>query len=342
MSVSRWVSIVLMGVSFTAIAAAQEFRGTILGRITDPSGFVIPSASITITNLDTQARYAVVSNADGNYSIPFVNPGTYIVTVVGARIQRDRSGLGLLVRIDDRIALDFSLEVGQTSEKITVRADSPVLETSNAEMGQVVDASQIEHLPMDSDNPMNLVAMAGGTVGGSVNIASGGDQLSNGQNFVSMNGGSGTLGGNDISVDGVTNANPRAGGMAVTVPSMDAVQEFKVVTTLFDASNGRSNGGSISFTTKGGTNSLHGTGFGYWGNADFNANGWQRNSAGLPRLPAGFERWGGTFGGPVYFPKFMGPAKYNGKDKTFFFVSFEQTGPNQTSSLVYGHVPTAD
>ena len=317
----------------------QEFRGTILGRVTDPSGSVVPNVAITITNQDTQAKYGAVTNGDGNYSVPFVTPGTYTVNVDAAGFK----GIvrpGILVRINDRIALDFALDVGQTSDRITVHADSPVLETSNAEMGQVVDASQIEHLPMDSDNPMNLVAMAGGTVGGGTNIASGGDQLSNGQNFVSMNGGSGTLGGNDISVDGVTNANPRAGGMAVTVPSMDAVQEFKVVTTLFDASNGRSNGGSISFTTKGGTNHLHGTGFGYWGNADFNANGWQRNTAGLARLPAGFERWGGTLGGPVYFPRFMGPAKYNGKDKTFFFVSFEQTGPNQSSSLVYGHVPT--
>jgi hypothetical protein len=334
MYTSRHAAMAVLVLSLAVTGVAQEFRGTILGRITDPTGSVVPAASITITNQDTQAKYAAASNANGNYSIPFVTPGTYSVSVAVPGFKAVVRP-GILVRINDRIALDFALEVGQTSEKITVNAESPVLETNNAEMGQVVDAAQIEHLPMDSDNPMNLVAMAGGVIAGS------GDQLSNTQNWISMNGGSGTLGGNDISVDGVSNSNPRAGGMAVTAPSMDAVQEFKVVTTLFDASEGRSNGGSISFTTKGGTNSLHGTGFGYLGNADFNANGWQRNSLGLPRLPAGFERWGGTFGGPVYFPQWMGPARYNGKDKTFFFVSFEQIGPNQSSTLVYGHVPTA-
>jgi len=290
----------LLGVT----VSAQEFRGTILGRVTDPSGSVVPNVSITVTNQDTQAKYGAVTNGDGNYSVPFVTPGTYTVAVVAPGFK----GIvrpGIPVRIDDKIALDFALDVGQTSEKITVHADSPVLDTSSAEMGQVVDASQIEHLPMDSDNPMNLVAMAGGVIGGS------GNQMANGQNWISINGGSGLLAGNDITVDGVSNVNPRAGGMAVTAPSMDAVQEFKVVTTLFDASNGHSNGGAISFTTKSGTNSLHGTVFGYLANADYNANGWQRNSLGLPRLPAGFQRWGGTAGGPVNLPK---PVAYRGKD----------------------------
>jgi hypothetical protein len=330
----RIFGIVFLSLALSLAIQAQEFRGTILGRVTDPSGGVVPQASVVITNDATGAVYRARTNHEGTYTMPFIQPGTYTVAAKAAGFKQSTRP-GVIVQIEAKITLDFALQVGNASESITVAADSPILQTASAEMGQVVGTRDIDRLPVDSDNPMNLVTLAPGVIGGS------GDQISNGQNSVSVNGGSGLLSGNDVTVDGIPNVNPRAGGLAVTAPSSDAVQEFKVVTTMFDASNGRSNGGAIAFTTKSGTNDLHGTGFGYWTNAELDANGWQRNKSALPRVPAGKERFGGTVGGPVFLPHAFGPAAYDGRNKTFFFVSYEQIGPNQSNTVDYGHVPTA-
>ncbi|HEY2934169.1 MAG TPA: carboxypeptidase-like regulatory domain-containing protein [Acidobacteriota bacterium] len=306
---------------------AQEFRGSILGRVTDPSGAVVPGAAITIVNEATNVKAEAVSNDEGNYTVPFLLPGRYTVTVELPGFKKAvRSGV--VVQVQDKVTLDFALQVGEASESVTVSSESPLLQTANADLGQVVTRDFLERLPITGQSPLNLADMAAGVVAG------GGGYTSNSQNDITINGGNGANRGNDVTVDGVPNVSARQNGMAVTIPMADAVQEFKVSTTMFDASQGRSNGGALAFTTRGGTNHLHGAGYYYTRNRRLDANSWTNNRLGLPKPDTKFNMEGGVVGGPVVLPF------YNGRDRTFFFFGFERV-ENVRNFTRQSRVPTA-
>ena len=333
MPIRKLLSVTAAVLASAWISYGQEFRGAILGRIMDPSGAVLAGAVVTATNQETNVKVEVKSNHEGNFNIPFLLPGVYTVRVEAGGFKAAVRP-NVIVQINDRVALDFSLELGATREAVTVTAESPVLQTASADMGQVVERNMIDRFPLLSQNAMNLADMAPGVLGGS------GNQMSNGQNEITINGGSGRERGNDITIDGIPNVAPRFNGLAVTVPAADAIQEFKVQTTMFDAQNGRSNGGVISFTTRGGTNQLHGSGYYIYYDEVLNANGWVRNKAGQPRAPINQYLAGGTIGGPVMLPKLPGLSSYNGRNRTFFFVNYEQQ-QNENDFTRYGRVPTA-
>jgi hypothetical protein len=308
------------------LALAQEFRGTILGRVVDPSGAVVPAAKITVTNDATRVPVEARTNQEGNYNVPFLLPGTYTVSVE-AQGFRPAVRQNITVQVNDRLTLDFTMELGATTEAVTVVGDSPLLQTASADLGQVVDRHFIDRLPMSGRNAVNLIDLAPGVIGG------GGDYTSNAQNDITINGGSGGNRGNEMTVDGIPNVNPRQNGLFVTVPVADAVQEFKVNTTMFDAANGRSNAGSLSFSTRQGTNNYHGSVHDFYRNRALNANSWTNNRSGLDKPPVSYNQWGGTFSGPVRLPK------YDGRNKTFFFFYFEKT-TNAQPDTRYGRVPT--
>jgi hypothetical protein len=309
------------------VMSAQEFRGTILGRVTDPTGAVVPGAVIQVASEETRVTVDAKTNQEGNYNVPFLLPGRYTVTVAADGF-RQIVRQGITVQVNDRVELDFTLEVGATTEAITVSADSPLLQTASADLGQVVDRHLIDRLPLSGRNAVNLIDLAPGVIGG------GGDYTSNAQNDITINGGSGGERGNEMTVDGIPNVNPRQNGLFVTVPAADAVQEFKVNTTMFDAANGRSNAGSLSFSTRAGTNQFHGSVHDFYRNRALNANSWANNRSGLPKPPVSYNQWGGSIGGPVLLPK------YDGRNKTFFFFYLEKT-TNKQPDTRYARVPTA-
>ncbi|HEV8133011.1 MAG TPA: carboxypeptidase-like regulatory domain-containing protein [Acidobacteriota bacterium] len=319
-------------VSIVAIAGtflrAQEFRGSILGRVTDPSGAVVPGASVTAVNEATNAKVEAVSNDEGNYAIPFLLPGRYTVTAELPGFKKSvRSGI--ILQVQDKITVDFALQVGEASESVTVSSESPLLQTANADLGQVVDRHFLDRLPISGQSPLNFVDLAPGVIGGS------GGYTGNSQNDITINGGNGGNRGNDVTVDGIPNLSARQSGLAVTIPMADAVQEFRVSTTMFDASLGRSNGGSLALTTRGGTNEFHGSAYYDTRNRALNANSWTNNRLGISRPATKFHMGGGTFGGPVVIPKL-----YNGHDRTFFFFAYEQV-QNVSQILRQARVPTA-
>jgi hypothetical protein len=313
----RWLLAAAVAGQFSP---AQEFRGTILGRIADPTGAFVPAARITITQEETGVSVRAESNEEGNYNVPFLLPGRYTVAVEAAGF-RSIARPGIVLQVNDKLTLDFTMELGPVAESLTVTAETPLLQMSNADLGQVVDRHFLDRLPLGSRNAVNLVELAPGVVGG------GGDYTSNAQNDIIINGGSGGDRGNEMTVDGIPNVNPRQNGLFVTVPSAEAVQEFKVLTTLFDASNGRSNAGALSFSTRSGTNDLHGSVYDYYRNRSLNANSWANNRVGLAKPPVRYNMVGGTAGGPVV------------RNKTFFFFYFEQT-KNKQPDLRTGRVPT--
>src|SRR5262245_12665767 len=312
---------------------AQEIRGSILGQITDSSGAAVPGAKVTVTNEETNTRVGAQSNEDGNYNVPFLFPGGYTVTIEADSFKKAVRNK-IIVQVQDKITLNFLLEPGNISESVTITTQSPLLQSANADLGQVVDRYFLERLPITGQSPLNLSDLAPGIIGGS------GGYTGNAQNNITINGGNGSSGGNDVTIDGVPNLSARQGGLAVTVPMADAVQEFKVSTTMFDASLGRSNGGALSLTTRGGTNDFHGSAYYYTRNRALNANSWTNNRLDLPKPSTKFNMGGGTIGGPVRFPKpVFGPLGYDGRDRTFFFFGFEKV-QNVSSIVRQARVPT--
>jgi hypothetical protein len=316
-------ALVLLG---SHIMPGQEFRGTILGRVSDPSGAIVAGALVQVVSDETRVRVEARTNQEGNYNVPFLLPGQYTVTVTADGF-RPIVRQGITVQVNDRVELDFMLEIGATTEAITVSEQSPLLQTASPDLGQVVDRHLLDRLPLSGRNAVNLIDLAPGVMGG------GGDYTSNAQNDITINGGSGGERGNEMTVDGIPNVNPRQNGLFVTVPAADAVQEFKVNTTMFDAANGRSNAGSLSFSTRAGTNQFHGSVHDFYRNRALNANSWANNRSGLPKPPVSYNQWGGTVGGPVRLPK------YDGRNKTFFFFYFEKT-TNKQPDTRYARVPT--
>ena len=301
-----------------AICGAQESRATILGRVTDSSDAVIPGVSVTIANAATGVTTTVTSNGQGNFLAPYLIPGLYRVTAEKPgfrRYQRDAVAL----RVNDRLELNVSMQVGALEETITVTAESPILETASASMGQVVDSRRLAELPMPHGNPYMLVSLAPGAAFGSTT----GAYVSN--EPYHFYGAPYTMSGvksfrSDYSVDGAP-ATHRFGNnqlIAAETPMTDMVAEFKVQTAVFDATIGQTEGGMINYSMKSGTNDLHGTAYYVKMAPEMTANLFFANRASQPRTDFTYDRWGVTAGGPVTLPRI-----YDGKNRTFFIYGYE-------------------
>jgi len=291
----------------------QEFQGTILGRITDSSGAVVPDVQVTVVNTETGASTATKTNAQGNYRVPFLLPGDYRVLIEHAGFRKiERQNVRISVATET--TLDCMLEVSAAAESVTVTAAPSALNTSNAEMGQVVERAYIENVPISlTRNVLNNISLDAAV------DASGGTYTSNGQSGISVAGGGGISGNNEVIVDGVPNTIARSGGIIIYVPTAYSVDEMKVHTTMFDAAYGHSNGGAISMTTRGGTNQLHGTLYDYKRWAALNANSWSNNRLGMRKPPVSYNQVGFALTGPVRLPKL-----YNGRNRTFFSLAYER------------------
>jgi len=316
--------------ALTAAVHAQENRGSILGRVTDPSGAVVAGAQIHVTNTSTGGKIDTVSNDEGNYNAPFLAPGTYTVTAEHAGFKNVERA-GIQVGIGTAVAVNLALEVGTNTETVTIKGEAPLLETAGADLGQNVPDNYIKDVGASFyRNAANFVRLAPGVTGQSM-----GTYTSDNQTAVSISGGGAIQGGNEWIIDGVADTVPLSTGSVVFVPTVDAVEEMKVNTTMFDASYGHSNGGAITITTKGGTNDLHGTAYLFKRWAALYANTWQNDKNGSPKPPVNYHEWGYFLSGPVYIPKL-----YNGKNKTFFSTwlgdDFDTRDLNETA-----RVPTA-
>ncbi|MFB3829001.1 MAG: carboxypeptidase regulatory-like domain-containing protein [Bryobacteraceae bacterium] len=298
---------------FASGVLGQEFQGTILGRITDPSGAVVPEVAVTVTHTETGASSATKTNMQGNYRVPFLLPGVYRVLIAHPGFQKiERQNVRVSVATDT--TLDIVLDVSTSSETVTVTATATALNTTNAELGQVVERAYIENVPVSlTRNVLNNISLD------AVVDASGGTYTSNGQSGISIAGGGATSGNNEVIVDGVPNTIARSGGIIIYVPTAYSVDEMKVHTTMFDAAYGHSNGGAISITTKGGSNDLHGTLYDFKRWAALNANSWSNNRAGLRKPPVSYNQVGFMVSGPVRLPKL-----YDGRNRTFFSVAYER------------------
>ncbi|HLK62118.1 MAG TPA: TonB-dependent receptor [Bryobacteraceae bacterium] len=295
---------------------AQETRGTIAGRITDPSGAVIPGATVVVTNVAMGTKTNASTNQDGIYQATFLIPGMYQVEALSAGFKQAVRG-NIELRVADRLEVNLELQIGASDQSVTVTAETPLLSSETASVGTVVDSQRVANLPLSYGNPFELIGAAAGVAfTGDARL----DRPFEPTHIVgyAMAGSRGNLG--DVTLDGAPTTATANGNQVIAsyVPPTDIVQEFKVQTATFDAQFGQTQGGVTNISMKSGTNQFHGAAGYTVQRPSFWANDFFNNQQGKPRPDFLFNRWGGAFGGPVIIPKV-----YNGKNKTFFEWGYE-------------------
>ncbi len=318
--------------TFTAILPAQISRGTLNGRVTDKDGAVVPGAHILATELATGSIYKADSNGDGVYTIPFLSPGNYRVTVTSPGFKRTVHD-NVFVAANENVAVDATLAVGEISEEISVAADNTLLETTIASTGQVLDAEDIANMPVNGRTPMILGQLAYGA------ISTGNPQFNHpfdnsGPSSISLGGGASKK--NEILIDGSPDGG--ADGTLAFSPPMDAIQEVKVETFQADAAYGHTSGGTINHVTRSGTNQYHGSLYEFNQVSALNDTPYfNKHLLGAPirKSVTRFNQYGGTIGMPITIPHVV-----NGHDRLFLFFAFEGIQDNTPSPSILT-VPTA-
>ena len=290
------VALILAAIS----ATAQTPSASLVGRVTDATGAVIPGVSIKVTNLDTNIAQQGSSNEVGDFTIPYLNPGRYSLEArsEGFRTYK-RSEFTLAV--DQVLRIDIPLEVGASTESVTVTDAPPVLNTESGTRGEVTTNEEIAEIPLDSRNFSDLAYLTGGVIpkgdGGDGSYAINGARADN-VGFL---------------VDGMNNTQRRNTG-AVINPPLEGVQEFKLITSGFSAEYGRYAGGVLSVVTRSGSNRLRGSLYEFLRNDARDA----RSFFDVEKSKLRRNQFGATVSGPVFIPKL-----YRGRDRTFFMVTWE-------------------
>lgn len=316
---------------------AQSNTGSIVGTIKGADGAVIPNVAVTITHQQTNRQFTVTTNGSGYYVSPPLAVGDYQVE---AKISGFKTALqsGITLQIQQNAVVDFTLEVGALTDQVTVTAATPVLETTSTTLGKVVDNRRILELPLNTRNVYSLIFLTPG-VSGSI-----------GNNYNSMgysvNGARATM--MDTVIDGLTASFPTVNGFTgISVfPSVDAIQEFKVMGATYPAEFGRSLGSVLNVVYKSGTNTLHGSAYEFLRNSVLDANNWFDNRRGQKLGSFKRSQFGGTISGPIKKDKLFYMGSYEGLrarnfDTSVFTVptllerqgDFSQTR-NQTGALV--------
>jgi hypothetical protein len=295
-------------------AAAQEFRATLQGRITDPGGGVIVAAGVALRNVDTNEAMHVKTGTDGLFTFALVKPGSY-------EVRAEKAGFkalvrrGLTLQVAQQAELNLTLALGALAETVTVTDEAPLLDTANADRGGVLDEQFIKEMPLNGRNPFMLSMLVPG-------VNYNGSQayqrpFDNGAiaDWGISGGGNRS---NEFLMDGVPN-NAQAGGNNIAyVPPVDSVQEFKIQTNAYDAQYGKTSGGVVNVVLKSGTNKMHGTVYEFARRNAWDANSFQNNARGAEKDGHFQDQYGVQMDGPVRIPKL-----YNGRNRTFFLLNYE-------------------
>lgn len=326
---------------------AQTITATLTGEIKDQAGAVVPGALVTATSVDTGQSKTATTNDNGAYTIPFLPPGTYNVTVARSGFA-DTTRENIRLEIAQTASVDIDLGVVGGTVNVQVENETPILQTETSNLETTIEQKLVEDLPTADRNIFNFVNLVPGTIdagtaagnpGGAVGSA--GNRNFFDSNF-SVSGGRASS--NDILLDGVTNTIGDFGGVAIS-PPQDSIREFKVISGVAPAEYGRTAGGIVTIATKAGGNKFHGALYEYFQNRDLNANGFfrNRNAATANRIAVKRNQFGGAISGPVFLPYINGggPALYNGKKQTFFFFNYEARRESNPFTRELLTVPTA-
>ena len=308
------------------IMAQSASTAALTGTVTDPSGSVVPNATVTVTNTGTNQSRTATTDSGGVYRVSLLEPGVYRVRMTAAGFKTSEVS-SVSLTVTETVTLNRALEVGAQSEQVTVEASVETVQAATSTLGTTVTGSSITSLPLSARNFTQVLGMSAGV---SVDVTNGAS-FGRGTQNMSVNGADPTK--NNFQMDGVNMNNIAGSGGAndlnlytgIAVPSPDSLQEFKIQTSTYDSSFGRNPGANVNVVTKSGTNQLHGNLFEYFRNEALNANDFFYNSTN-PDSAKGVKQvlkqnqFGGTIGGAIK------------KDKLFYFGSYQ--GSRQRNGVV--------
>jgi hypothetical protein len=306
---------------FSMAWAQTAATGQIVGTVTDPSRAAIASATVTVTNEATGLARTAKTNSDGDFAVPLLPPGNYSASVAVPGF-RSQTSTHIIVEVATTATVNIRLQLGEASQQVTVEASPDILQTDSATNGSVVSDKTVPALPLSSRNYTQILDLAPGVSGSVPNAGN------LGKNSVDVFVNGGRIMDNSYQMDGQDAGNMETQGTGailsiggISIPNPDAIQEFKVQTSLYDASYGRGAGANVNVVTKSGTDQIHGALFEFVRNDIFNANDFFLNGAGgqkVPRPPLKQNQFGGTIGGPIikrklfYFGSYQGTRQING------------------------------
>ncbi|HLZ50058.1 MAG TPA: carboxypeptidase regulatory-like domain-containing protein [Candidatus Acidoferrum sp.] len=328
--VSKSLFLFLCVVALTAVSFGQNIMSTLTGTVTDSSGAAVSGATVTIHDNNKNSDVGTVTtDQTGAYTAPNLPVGTYRVTIKAPGFKVYVAN-DVVLHVGDHRTLDASLAVGQVTEQVTVTVSEVPVETSSAAQDTTITGTQVRELQLNNRNFIQLVALQPGV------SSTEGDQVGFGgisaTLAVSVNGNRTSA--NNWTVDGADINDSGSNLTIVNVPSIDALAEFTLERSTYDAQYGRSAGGQVNVVTKSGTSEFHGDAYEFVRNDLFNANTFLLDKAGKPKPPFRYNDFGYTIGGPIFIP-----GHYNAdKTKTFFFFS-EEWRRTKTPSAVVATLP---
>jgi hypothetical protein len=322
------VSLILCSLSLFAQAGTGEISGT----VTDATGAVVAGATINVSNPSTGFQRTMRSNASGLYSVPALVPGVYSVKIeMSGFASQQKSGIEL--QTGQVVKVDFALAVGNVAEVVEVTGASPVLETEQTSVGTVIENKRIVELPLNGRNYLQLASLIPGATTNGPASSQGQQRMGGARNQFALNVAGQRVHYNHYSLDGMENTDPNF-NTYLFLPSIDALQEFKIESGLFSAEYGRAIA-QVNVSTKSGSNQYHGVAFEFLRNSYFDARDYFANPT-APNPPFKRNQFGGTFSGPVLIPKL-----FNGRNALFFMFNYE--GLRERKALTQtGTLPPAD
>src|SRR6266545_4371901 len=296
----------VVGLALAVPVAAQTIRGTITGTVTDSTGAAVPGVTVTVTNTATGIGSSAISGGDGFYTIPLLSPATYQATVEQSGFKKYLRS-GITVQIAQTTRLDIPLQVGNMAEAVEVVAEVPLVRSTTAELGQVIEMKQIQALPLNGRFFQHLITMTPGAMpvysrGDSAeNASAGGARIATAHTVNGM-----PWSGNNYLLDGVVNNEMQNAYINIT-PPLEAIQEFKVQTNNPTAEFGVFGGAAVNLTLRSGTNEIHGSVFDYMRDDALN----RKSFFAQTKAPYKSNQFGATVGGPII------------KNKAFFFADYQ-------------------
>jgi len=307
----------LLFVTLLPLSLFGQTTGTIVGRVSDPTGVAVASGTVTAKNVDTGLVRTARIN-DGEYFIPSLPIGSYQITVQVAGFK-EFSQTGITLQVGQNARVDAALQLGTVTESVSVSAAALSVDTTSTIVGAAIDNKQLEDIPLNGRNALGLAQLLPGVGTASlpeiILFSRGGPTFTVSGSRTSQN---------NVMLDGTTLIGAM-GNVAQNLPDPDALQEFRIFTNTFSAEYGRASGGVLLAVTKSGTNSLHGSLWEFLRNDSLNARNYFNGPSTGPRPFLRQNQFGGSIGGPVVLPG------YNGKGKTFFFVNYQGLRISQQS-----------
>jgi hypothetical protein len=329
---SLFAGLALLALLLLPALASAQTNGLISGTVTDKSSAAVVGAKVVIANVGGNLTRTTETNGDGVYVASALPSGSYNVTVTAKGFQKFEAK-GIVLEVAQKARLDIALTVGAITEEVLVSGENVAqVDTQSSEIGSTITGKQVQQLELNGRNFTQLVTLSPGVINqtgqdeGIVGIK--------GNTQYSINGGRTEY--NNWEIDGGDNMDNGSNSSLNVYPNLEAIAEFKVLTSNYGAQYGKNGSGTVEVETKSGTNQFHGSAFYYGRNDFFNANSWQNNGQGIPRPSYKKHDWGYTIGGPVYIPHLYN----NSKRKTFFFWSQEWRREIQPGSTISQNVPS--